>query len=251
MRQALPWIPAQGRDDRVVHKWFAGIFLVVLILSFSANAAPKFPELTGRVVDDAHMLSPDATNYLNQSLENYENGTGNQVAVVTLSSLQGYDIADYGYQLGRAWGIGQKEKNNGALLIVAPNERKVRIEVGYGLEGDLTDAQVSVIIQQVILPAFRNGAMEQGVVAGTQAILQVLGGESVGAARQQVSGGSLLPVIIMLIVFFFLFRRNPLLGLLMLNSFGRSSGGFGGGSSGGGFRGGGGSFGGGGGSGSW
>ena len=79
--------------------------------------------------------------------------------MVTLNSLQGYDIADYGYQLGRAWGIGQKDKNNGVLLIVAPNEREVRIEVGYGLEGDLTDAVTRLIIENAILPRFRAGDM--------------------------------------------------------------------------------------------
>jgi uncharacterized protein len=99
------------------------------------------------------------------------------VVVVTLPSLQGYDIADYGYQLGRHWAIGQKGRNNGALLIVAPKERKVRIEVGYGLEGALTDAISRDIIERVIKPPFRQGHYEQGIRAGTAAILAAIGGE--------------------------------------------------------------------------
>ena len=96
-----------------------------------------FPPLTGRVVDDAGILSPATRADLSAMLQRHEQATGEQVVVVTLPSLQGYSIEDFGYQLGRAWGIGQKDKNTGALLIVAPNEHKVRIEVGYGLEGHL------------------------------------------------------------------------------------------------------------------
>ena len=96
----------------------------------------------------------------------HERATGQQVVVVTLDSLQGYSIEDYGYQLGRHWGIGQKGKNNGALLIVAPKEHKVRIEVGYGLEGTLTDATSRTIIQNYILPSFKRGDYNAGVVGG-------------------------------------------------------------------------------------
>src|SRR5208283_5830563 len=96
-----------------------------------------------------------------------------------LGSLQGYTIEDYGYQLGRHWGIGQKGTNNGALLIVAPREHKVRIEVGYGLEGELTDAISATIIQSYILPSFKRGDFNAGVIAGTTSILRVLGGKQV------------------------------------------------------------------------
>src|SRR6185295_10113241 len=94
------------------------------------------------------------------------------------ASLQGYEIADFGYQLGRAWGIGQKDKNNGVLLIVAPKERDVRIEVGYGLEGDLTDAVTRLIIENSILPKFRAGDMLAGIAAGADDIIKVLSGEA-------------------------------------------------------------------------
>ena len=104
-----------------------------------------------------------------------EQKTGDQLVVVTLPSLQGYEIEDYGYQLGRAWGIGQKGKNNGVVFIVAPSEHKVRIEVGYGLEPILTDALSSVILQEQVLPKFRAGDFDGGVVAGTDAIIDQLG----------------------------------------------------------------------------
>ncbi len=139
----------------------------------------NFPLLTGRVVDNAHILSSGAIAGLTQELADHEKQTTNQVVVVTLPSLQGQTIEEFGVQLGRHWGIGQKAKDNGVLLIVAPNERKVRIEVGYGLEGTLTDAKSSQIVYGVILPDFRAGKMEQGIVDGTKEILDVLGGHKV------------------------------------------------------------------------
>ena len=96
--------------------------------------------------------------------------------VATLESLQGLPIEDYGYQLGREWGIGQAGKDNGALLIVAPEEREVRIEVGYGLEGELTDALSRTIIETSILPRFRQGDFAAGIKAGVAAMIETLGG---------------------------------------------------------------------------
>ncbi len=135
------------------------------------RAAPTFPAFTGRVVDDAHVLSPDVQADLTQRLGALEAKTSRQLVVVTLPSLQGYDIEDYGYQLGRAWGVGQKTINNGTLFIVAPTEHKVRIEVGYGLEGILTDAMTSLILQRAVLPKFKAGDIQGGVVDGTQALI--------------------------------------------------------------------------------
>ncbi len=230
-------------------------------------AGPKFPALTGRVVDDAGILSSSAVKQLDTMLARHEQATGEQVVVVTLPSLQGYPIEEFGYQLGRYWGIGQKGRNNGALLIVAPNEHKVRIEVGYGLEGELTDAQSSVIIQRDILPRFRGGDFNSGVIAGTRAILNVLGGHPEAAAPAVAAGGNSLDlswVIFALFGVWILYAlvmramaRNP----RIIRRVGRSGyygpggfwGGLGGsgGGFGGGFSGGGGSFGGGGASGSW
>lgn len=228
-----------------------------------ARAAPTFPPLTGRVVDDAHVLSPQVQEDLTNKLAALEQKTGDQVVVVTLSSLQGDEIEDYGYQLGRAWGIGEKDKNNGALLIVAPNEHKVRIEVGYGLEPVLTDAMTSVILQRAVLPKFRAGDVQGGVVDGTDAIIEQLGLDPAqaqarvqAAAQQQPAhapGG--FPVIFILIavfVVFSIFARGGLGFLPFLFLGGGGGGGFrDGGGGGGGFSGGGGSFGGGGSSGSW
>jgi len=151
-------------------------FMALLAFAAPTHAEPVFPELTGRVVDEAGLLSPSARNRLDSLLAQHEQATTDQIVVVTLNSLQGYPIEDFGYQLGRHWDIGQKDKDNGALLVVASNERKVRIEVGYGLEGKLTDALSKNIIETQILPQFRRQNFEAGITAGVNAMLAVLGG---------------------------------------------------------------------------
>jgi uncharacterized protein len=136
------------------------------------------------VVDEAGVLSEGTRSILTRELAELEAKTTRQLVVVTVKSLQGRSIEDYGVRLGRAWQIGQKDKNNGVLLIVAPNERKARIEVGYGLEGELTDAVAKLIIEQRILPNFRQGNMAGGVVAGTDEIIQALSGGSAELQRR-------------------------------------------------------------------
>lgn len=153
-----------------------GLFWLTLLFSLPMQAAPTFPDLTGRVVDRANILSPATERELTAQLARHEEATGNQVVVVTLPSLQGYDIAEYGYQLGREWGIGQEGRDNGVLLIVAPAERKVRIEVGYGLEGTLTDALSRNIIETVITPRFKKNDIEGGIREGVTAILAAIEG---------------------------------------------------------------------------
>ena len=236
----------------------------------AAVAAPTFPPLTGRVVDDAGILSPQAEAQLTQELANLETQTGRQLVVATLPDLQGYEIEDYGYQLLRTWGIGSKERNDGAILIVAPSERKVRIEVGYGLEPVLTDALSSLIINQRIIPAFKEGRLEEGVVDGTQAIVQQLSlpddeaRAAVAKAQEssQGEGGVGFGTIVVIFIIFWLLsgvfggrRRGGLwwLPLILGSGGGGGRGGWsgGGGFGGGGFSGGGGSGGGGGASGSW
>jgi len=261
----------------------AGWALLILLLILTAPALasePKFPPLTGRVVDDAGVLSASTQSDLTEMLSAHEGATGEQVVVVTLDSLQGYTIEDYGYQLGRHWGIGQKGKNTGAMLIVAPKEHKVRIEVGYGLEGELTDAISRTIIENNILPSFKRGDFDAGVLAGTTSILRVLGGNppEIGEPATSPGEGQFTPTVsnksffrppdgfaLAAVVVFFLI---PFIGTVLLaggfirsgqkvqwgcsdgwDSYGGSSGGSSGG--GGGFSGGGGSFGGGGASGSW
>jgi uncharacterized protein len=243
----------------------SALLILLLIAATPALAsAPKFPPLTGRVVDDAGVLSASTQSQLTDMLAAHESATGQQVVVVTLDSLQGYTIEDFGYQLGRYWGIGQKGKNTGALLIVVPKEHKVRIEVGYGLEGTLTDATSRTIIENDILPSFKRGDFNAGVLAGTTSILKALGGTedlqptSAGTGTSTAGNddsGSAWPVIlfvaIWLIVIILRRRMGPAYGPRSYGYYG--GGGFpsGGGSGGGGFSGGGGSFGGGGASGSW
>src|SRR4051794_35426090 len=157
-------------------------FFVVLTPAFFGEkvwaapkfAAPNFPKLSGRVVDDANILSSETRSDLTQKLAALENKTSRQLVIVTIPSLQGYEISDYGYQLGRAWGIGQKSLNNGILFIVAPTEHKTRIEVGYGLGPIVTDAFSSVVIQTQMLPKFRSGDFNGGAEAGADALIQQL-----------------------------------------------------------------------------
>ena len=143
---------------------------LVAILASPLAAQPEFPELTGRVVDNAEIISPEVEAQLSTQLETLETETQTQLVIVTLPELQGYDIADFGYQLGRELGLGDATRNDGALLIVAPNDRKVRIEVGYGLEGVLTDAYASQIIQRDIVPRFREDDFGGGISLGVEGI---------------------------------------------------------------------------------
>ena len=243
-----------------------GLVLLLWVFALTAQAALKFPELTGRVVDNAQMIEPAVREQLTQQLQAHEKATGEQLVVVTLPNLQGTDIADFGYQLGRYWGIGQKDKNTGALLIVARDDRKLRIEVGYGLEDRLTDAQSSVIINQVITPAFKTGNFSKGISDGVAAMLVVLGGNPLdepstvydSGGNQESDFVSRHPGIFVFLVMLFILTVFvcQMLGILPSGGGGRggSSGGFGGGGfggGGGGFSGGGGSFGGGGSSGGW
>lgn len=156
--------------DRAI---LALLALLLVALGVPAHAL-TFPQLTGRVVDEAGILDQVTRTALEQKLAGFETKTTGQLVVVTLKSLQGTSIDDYGYQLGRHWGIGQKEKSSGVLLVVAPNERRVRIEVGYGLEGQLTDAVSRLIIENSILPRFRAGDFTGGITRGVDDIIQVL-----------------------------------------------------------------------------
>lgn len=249
------------------------VLLMVLTVATIAHAL-TFPELTGRVVDEANVLDAATRQALTDKLAAVEAKSGDQVVVVTLKSLQGTSIEDYGYQLGRHWAIGQKARNNGALLIVAPIDRKVRIEAGYGLEGALTDAVTRLIIQNAILPRFRASDFAGGIVRGVDDIIQVVSGDAEEYKRraaqrpddvpQAFNAATLLLVFIVIVVIFMTMRnstnaRGPGVGRgrggyggpIFIPSGGSWSGSSGGSFGGGGFSGGGGSFGGGGSSGSW
>lgn len=236
----------------------AACWLLLLTLAAGARAIePKFPSLTGRVVDDANILSPSTRERLTGMLATHERATGQQVVIVTLGSLQGFPIEDFGYRLGRAWGIGERGKNTGALLIIAPKERQVRIEVGYGLEGRLTDALSRAIIERDLVPVFRQGSFDNGVLAGTAALLGVLGGDPTATPTPQPAPAddpfsAILLLFVILVIVFGIFgrRRTPWMGPIIGGIWSAGGGssrndGFGG------FSGGGGSFGGGGASGRW
>jgi uncharacterized protein len=250
--------------------------LLVFCLSVSAAiAALTFPALTGRVVDEAGILDAGSRAALTQKLADLEAKSTDQLVVVTLKSLQGTSIEDFGVQLGRHWQVGQKGKNNGALLIVAPNERKVRIEVGYGLEGVLTDAITRLIIENSILPRFKANDYPGGIARGVDDIISAItdNDEWKQRAAKRPENVSNTVGLVTFLLFFGVFgfivlviardiaRRPATPGrrgssvwgtpTWSSGSSGWSSGGWSSGSSGGGFSGGGGSFGGGGSSGSW
>jgi uncharacterized protein len=240
----------------------AAAILAVLLLAAPTLAAPTFPELTGRVVDQADVIPADVEARIEGKLAALEGKSTDQFVVVTLPSLQGTAIADFGYQLGRHWGIGQAGKDNGLLLIVAPEEREVRFEVGYGLEGTMTDALTRVIIENAILPRFRADDMAGGIERGVDDAIQVLTGDAAElqslAERRPADDAWWVPLLPFLLFLAFIVVVN----IVRYNtgrsfwfptgSSGSSGGSWGsGGSSGGGFSGGGGSFGGGGSSGRW
>ena len=260
-----------------------GLILAFLLLAVPA-AAQDFPKLTGRVVDTADLLPPADEEALTTKLARLEQATGRQLVVATVPDLQGYPVEDYGYKLGRAWGIGQKGANNGAILLIAKNDRKIRIEVGYGLEPILTDAYSGEIIRDKITPAFKQGDYVGGINAGVDAIAEQLQAPpeaqeqrvqqaAAQQTRRQHSSGSFVPLIFWAIILLFVIIP-AMRGRRYGRRYGRSGwpvviwgpglgGGWGGGSSGGsswggfsgggggGFSGGGGSFGGGGASGGW
>jgi uncharacterized protein len=233
------------------------VLLGVLLAGVTvALAALVFPTMTGRVVDTAQLIDAQTAAQLSHMLEAHEQATGEQVVVVTLPNLQGTSIEDYGYQLGRFWGVGQKGKDNGALLIVARDDHKVRIEVGYGLEERLTDAQSSVIINQILTPAFKAGNFSGGISQAVQAMIQVLGGNPLAEPAADNGSGDAVQNMVYLALFLIFIFMNMLWGRGRGGGGGfmGGMGGFGSGGSrsgGGGFSGGGGSFGGGGASGSW
>ena len=251
----------------------AAVFALLSLLLILPALALTFPTLSGRVVDEANILDASTRAALTEKLAALEAKTTDQLVVVTLRSLQGTSIEDFGYQLGRHWKVGQQGKNNGALLIVVPSERKVRIEVGYGLEGTLTDAISRLIIENAIIPRFRANDYPGGITRGVDDIISVLTGDAEewkqrAAKRPDATAGwsrllTFLLVFGLIGLIFYMIadahRLRDRSGRRRGGSGGFWSGGTGsgwssgssGGDFGGGFSGGGGSFGGGGSSGSW
>jgi uncharacterized protein len=252
----------------------AVLFLCLVPLAFALD----FPPLTGRVVDQAGVINAQTRGNLETKLKDLDDKSGIQLVVATVKSLQGSDIETYANQLFRLWKLGQAQKNNGVLLLVAPNEHKVRIEVGYGLEGTLTDALSSVIIASAIIPRFKTNDYSGGIERGVDGIISVLSGDSaewqpkvdVRSDDPSKAFGLLFPMLFLILLILFVFylirnadgpgprgpagarrRDSPPIFIPWGGGSGWGSGGGWGGGSGGGFSGGGGSSGGGGASGSW
>jgi uncharacterized protein len=238
---------------------------IALALTIFTVVAVNFPTLTGRIVDQANIISADTRNSVDPKLADLEAKSRIQLVVATITSLEGQEIEPYANELFRNWKLGEKEKNNGVLLLVAPNERRVRIEVGYGLEGTLTDALSKVIIANAITPRFKAGDFNGGISRGVDDIITVLTTDasewqkrpSLRLDNQQTTDPATWFLIAALIALFTLLVVSPGFRWLFLNlalnivlnsGSSSSSGGF---SNGGGFSGGGGSSGGGGASGSW
>jgi len=189
------------------------MLLLALLLIATPAYAQAFPKLTGRVVDQANLLSPAQEAELTAKSDALEKRTGRQFVIATVPSLEGRPIEDYGYRLGRAWGIGNEQKDDGVILLVAPNERKVRIETGYGARVFLTDAVSSIIIRENILPRFKAGDMGGGIAAGADQIIATMElpeaeavkrAQEIGAkeSRRQDRDVNPVPVIFIVIVFF-------------------------------------------------
>jgi uncharacterized protein len=233
--------------------------LLAQFMPFSAVAAPDVPLLVSRVNDGAGMISPQAEAALEAKLADLEKNESTQVVILTVPSLEGEPIEDFSIRVAEAWKIGQKGVDNGVLFLVSRDDRKVRIEVGYGLEGRLTDLLAGRIVQNEVTPAFRAGQFDAGFQRGVDAILLAVRGEYKAAPAKEKGGSPSVALILLIILFIYFFSRisrgsrggGPMIfGGGPGGGFYGGGGGFGDGG-GGGFSGGGGGFGGGGASGDW
>jgi uncharacterized protein len=258
---------AGGQATRVAWRGRLALGLVALLFTAVLGLAATLPALTGRIVDQANVIPAETRQAIEPKLSELESKSGIQLVVATVTSLEGQEVEPYANELFRTWKLGEKPRNNGVLLLVAPNERRVRIEVGYGLEGTLTDALTKVIITNAITPRFKTGDFAGGIARGVDDIIAVLTTDASEwqkrpslrldsqETRDPVSWllvAGLIALVTLLIVSpgFRWFFLNVVLNIL-LNSGGSRGGGGSFGGSGGGFSGGGGSSGGGGASGSW
>lgn len=243
------------------------ILSTLFLFCFSALFSLDVPKLKARVNDNANIIGPNNEKQLEALLRDVEAKTSSQVALLTIKSLQGENLEDYAMRVTQSWQLGQKEFDNGVLMLVAMNEKKIRIEVGYGLESIITDAKSGYIIRNYIVPGFKKGDFTAGITGGLLAIsgliteeFEITDKELAKYNKQQKSGKrKQIPFGLIVLLFMFIFgglgrRRGGLFTALFLGSMlggGRSRGGSGFGSGFGGFSGGGGGFGGGGASGGW
>jgi uncharacterized protein len=180
----------------------------VLVLGSGLAAALDIPALKARVNDYAGLLTPSTANQLEQALLDFEQSESTQIVVLTVDSLEGESLEDFSMQVAEAWKVGQKGLDNGALLLISKNDRKIRIEVGYGLEGSLTDMISGRIIRNVIVPAFRSGNFDQGIASGVAAMMAAVKGEfQAQPVKRQPRGRESSVSFIPLIVFIFLITQ--------------------------------------------
>lgn len=267
---------ARAGGTRLPRATFTSVWLLagLLLISFSARAAEVIPPAPARYFNDfANVTKPGTADRLNQSLEQFEKDTSSQIVVAVFPKMQSdSSVEDYVNRVFRAWKIGQKQKNNGVLLAVFVQDRKMRIEVGYGLEGAIPDVIGKRIIDQEIAPRFKNGDFDGGLDAGVNALMQAArgeykgtGGTSAASNNSKVPGYAFMIFWVLGVIFVLVFAIRQSFRGTVYRRQGRSSwgawsvgvggwssgGGDAGGGSGGGFSGGGGSSGGGGASGSW
>jgi uncharacterized protein len=258
LRRKLPGkLARSGRTSEFI---LAGLLFALLSVPVFALEVPERPE--GRVTDLTRTLSPDEIAALEQKLSAFEEQTTNQIAVLLIPSLAGDSLEDYSIRLAEKWKIGQKGRNNGIILLVVKNDRRLRIEVGYGLEGALPDALAGSIIRNEIAPWLRAGRFYRGIDAGITAIMAATKGEYKAPVKRErrARAAPWVPFLPFILIFGIFTVANFIARKRHYHSGGRYGwttgggffgGGFSGGSSGGGFSGGGGDFGGGGASGDW
>jgi len=202
------------RIDSRLCKYGSIIIYLLLALAGPINAAAlEVPRLKGHVNDYAAMLSPASERQLEALLTDFEQKESTQIVVLTIPSLQGDSLEDFSIRVAETWKIGQKKLDNGAILLIAKNDRKIRIDVGYGLEGRLTDLLAGRIIRNVIAPQFKSGQFDQGITEGVAAMIDAVRGEYSGtdAPRQPRQAQKGVPIIAVFALFF------------LINALGRAS----------------------------
>ncbi|MEO8167788.1 MAG: TPM domain-containing protein [bacterium] len=237
------------------------MLILVSVFVLQSTRAQDVPKLERRVTDITNTLSASEINALDSELKAFEDSTSNQIVVLMIPTLGEQSLEDFALRTAQSNGVGGKKNDNGALLLVVKDDRKLRIEVGYGLEGTLTDALSSQIIRREITPSFRSGDYYTGIKAGVEAMMLATRNEYKAEKEKPTNSSGFFVFLLFLLIFIFIARNSRrksggvgVLPFLIASSMGRSRGGGGwggGGGGGGGFSGGGGSFGGGGASGGW
>lgn len=191
-----------------------GLIIVVIIAVYFTAVALEVPYLSGHINDEAHLLSAETVSQLESLLTAYEDSTGNQIALLTISTLDGESLEEFSLRVAETWKLGQKGVDNGALLLIAKDDRKLRIEVGYGLEASLTDAMTSFIIDGVITPRFKQGDFETGIREGLQSMIDVADG-TLSEGDITYDSGDEFPMVMFFVVWFSIVGIFTLMGITM------------------------------------